>query len=777
MASIASSSTSTVSDKQTLPGFEVGFLKSPRRLLSAFLVITKAIGWGIINFIVTSKKERRPERPKIAIDGRKWVSLSRCLGVHILPVCGTITIFWLNGVNYYIGGNLAASSNKETDKAYLNALQVAAKAQELLVLASLATMVADYVRYHACLGDGVPFAALTASFSFTSLGYIYSPEYCSVLLEIPSGSARRVTRKVLFAIFLLAVTVAGALIGPATAITIIPAIDWFPAGSPVVNITLPVGITSSALPLTLRSNNVPANCSNAEAALSDPPCPAAGYYSIMSWARSIGKRDPLYYKGVQQYNPKVVGSDFATEIIFQPIFELRRYFNIIRCGQPKYREMAVLLEERRAWHFRLLNLSNYGLGRFRYRFRSDARVSFRSEAPRTLVICNEGVAFANSTVLGFPIPLSPEGWETDPDAEKLAPDTENNEYFFSLANITTGGAPIIEKWAEWAGVNTTTRFQDPKWRLQWVRAGSVAHSDPGIASARAVVYALILNQPGVEINNTSRIVYTCSILSHWLPSTSSIDVNLDVSIRQFTSKQTIEHEYAKTSITNFYNGNGTLRGQRAYIDQDPIMLETDWLDALTPNIMPPQDYNTRGRELTIESTLLDSLGSNATSDNFSNDLAISSILCATVSDGLSRVNTKSLLYPSTSEDSYPLDLNFEVQGYGYKTDSRTSQWALALLGGHLLLVLIHVGWTITICRSFKAWETFSEVIALVLNSDKSDIMDNCCAGIERFHTLRNTVLIREVGEDKRLGLVFSRDVDAAGLKLEKVSADEKYPIF
>ncbi|KAK6497984.1 hypothetical protein TWF506_004229 [Arthrobotrys conoides] len=777
MSSITSSSTSSVSGKQTSSKIEVGFLKSPRRLLSAFLVITKAIGWNLINFIVTSKKERRPERPKIAIDGRKWVSLSRCLGVHILPFFATITIFWLNGVNYYIGGNLAASSNDETDKAYLNALQVAAKAQELLVLASLATMVADYVRYHACLGDGVPFAALTASFTFTSLGYIYSPEYWSVLLEIPSGSARRITRKVLFAIFLLAVTIAGALIGPATAITIIPAIDWFPAGSPVVNINLPVGITSSALPLTLSSNNVPANCSNADAALGDAPCPAAGYYSIMSWARSIGKRDPFYYRGVQQYNPKVVNSDFATEILFQPIFELRRYFNIIRCGQPKHREMAVLLDERRAWQSRLVSLSNYDLGRFRYRFRSDARVSFRSEAPRTLVICGEGRAFANSTQLGFPIPSTDDGWETTSDEKNFAPKVDISNYYYVGANITTGGAPIIEKWAEWAGVNSTARFQDPKWRLQWVQAGSVANSDPGIASARAVIYAPILDQPGVGINNRSRIVYTCSVLSHWLPSTSTIDVNLDVTIRQFTSKQAIKHEYAKTGIAETYYGNGTLQSQRTYIDQDPIRLETGWLDALTPNIMPPQDYITRGRELTIESTLLDSLGSNATSDNFSNDLAISSILCATVSDGLSRVNTKSLLDPAPPEDSYPLDLNFEVQGYGYKTDSRTSQWALALLAGHLLLVLIHVGWTISICRSFKAWETFSEVIALVLNSDKSEVMDNCCAGIERFHTLSNTVLIREVGEDRRLGLVFSRDVDAAGLKLEKVSADEKYPVF
>ncbi|KAK6499604.1 hypothetical protein TWF481_009969 [Arthrobotrys musiformis] len=774
MASISSSSTSLVSDKRTLPQHQSGFLKGPRRLLSAFLVVTKAAGVNIINFIVAYRNsELRPERPKVAIDGRKWVSLSRCVGIHILPVLATITIFWLNGVNYYIGGNLAASSNEETDKAYLNILQVAAKAQELLVLGSLATMVADYVRYHACVGDGVPFAALTASFTFTSLGYIYSPEYWSVLLEIPSGTAKAITRKLLFAIFLLAVTVAGAFIGPATAITIIPAIDWFPAGSPIVNINLPPG-TSSELPLTLTSSNVPRNCSNANATLSDPACPAAGYYSIMSWARSIGKRDPLYYIGVQQYNPKVVNSDFATEIIFQPIFELRRYFNIIRCGQPKYREMAVLLDERRNWQYRLLTLSNFDLGRYRYRFRSDAKVNFRSEAPRTLVICDQTVALANATVLAFPIPQTADGWETAPDAEKFALSVETNILSYVTANITTGGAPIVEKWAEWAGVNSTAGFRDPKWRLQWVRSESRENSDPDIASARAVVYAPTSDQS----DGTSRIAFTCSIISHWLPSKSSVDVNLDVSIRQFTSKQTIEHEFAKTSVKEFYKDNDTATYRRSYIDQDPIMLEPDWLDALTPNIMSPQDYDTRGRELTIENTLTDSLGGDAALDDFGNDLAISSILCATVSDGLSRINTNSVPYPFTSsENFYPLDLNFEVQGYGYKTDSRTSQWALALLAGHLLLVLLHVAWTISISRSFKAWETFSEVIALVLNSDKSDVVDNCCAGIERFSTLSNTVLIREVGEDKRLGVVFSKDVDAAGLKLDKVSADVKYPIY
>ncbi|KAK6334367.1 hypothetical protein TWF730_003580 [Orbilia blumenaviensis] len=778
MASISSSSGSSAPlfEKHGLSSFGVAVLKGPRRLLSAFLVVTKAIGWNLINFIVRFKKsERRTEEPKVAIDGRKWVSLSRCLAVHILPFFATITILWLNGVNYYIGGNLAGSNNEDTDTAYLNALQIAAKAQELLVLASLATMVADYVRYHACLGDGVPFSALTASFTFTSLGYIYSPEYWSVLLEIPSGARKAVIRKALFAVFLLTVTVAGAFIGPATAITIIPAISWFPAGSPSVNISLPPGITNNELPLTLDSNNVPSNCSLPDAILSDPPCPAAGYHSIMSWARGVGGRDPYYYRGVQQYNTKVVNSNFTSEIAFQPIFELREYLNIIRCGQPLHREMAVLLGARSLWHTRLRRASNYIRGRYRFWSRSDARVRFRSEAPRTLVLCAASRVFPNTTRLEFPVPATPEGWGTAPGTENFASNLE--DLYAVILNITDG-EPISEKWAEWAGTNPSERFQDPKWRVQWIQSDRVENSDLGIASARAILYAPFVDNPLRAINDTRRIAYTCSILAHWLPTTSTIGVDLDVSIRQLTSNQKVEHEYPKTGLVNVFNRNGTLRYRRTYIDQEPIIFKTDWLDALTPNIMPLQDYETRGRELTLEATLLDTLGIINSPADFSNDLAIPSLLCATISDGLSRINTNSLQYPSSPGGSYPLNLDFEVQGYGYKTDSRTSQWAIALLAGHLLLVLIHVGWTISISRSFRAWDTFSEVLALALNSEKSDVLDNTCAGIERFSTLSSTVLIREVGEDKRLGVVFSKDVDAhGGPKPEKVCADRKYPVF
>ncbi|KAF3920107.1 hypothetical protein AA313_de0201549 [Arthrobotrys entomopaga] len=781
-----------------------------------FFQFAKTVGWNIINFIANQIRATA-EQPKFAAEGRRWVNLSRCLLVHSLPSLGSIVILWLNLVNYFIGANLTTFNTPADDVVYLNALQVAAKAQEILVLASLATIVADLVRYRACHPDhGVRFAALTAPFSFTSIAYLFSPEFLSGVLDIPSDYAYNTV----FILLLVTVTVAGAFIGPATAVALIPMVNWFPAGGTRCYVGVPPGANPSSLPVVLNSSYIHPDCYNEASRVSDQLCPAAGFYSIKSWSKQISSLLTRTSNADEQNNVKIINDGFATEIIFPGLKGDNHNTEPQSCGQPMIRDLVELRAVQDEWRRAILTLSPFNRGRYRYRYRANTRVTYTSQAPRTLVKCSYQMVSANSTELKFPTPFTPNGWDIPPDYENLDPPSDHSrlQFWDAVTLNITQGEPIGRKWAEWAGVdigeeNSTTlagrfQFDDPQWRVQWITPSlPVDNASLNVSSARVILYSPTNDQDNQGFQ-TRRDAHVCSVLSHWLQSTSTIDANTDASLRLVRSQQTIEQAYPNIStvhdaksVGRFQNGTSNVR---YFIDQAPIILQQSWLDFLTPNITDgvPEDYTPRGRNpTTLESTVF-SISISKIGPGLLTELAIQSLVCVTINDGLSRVNTNrspvEKLYfdddvntwavnlikgrdiyrpPNATDDgvnieSYPLELDINVQGYGYKTDSKTSQWAIALLGGHLLLVVLHIAWTLRINRSYKAWDSLSEYLALALISCRPGAMDNCCAGIERFSTLNEIVRIRHC-EDMELKLVFKTDPPAG--REETVITDVTYP--
>jgi hypothetical protein len=85
-------------------------------------------------------------------------------------------------------------------------------------------------------------------------------------------------------------------------------------------------------------------------------------------------------------------------------------------------------------------------------------------------------------------------------------------------------------------------------------------------------------------------------------------------------------------------------------------------------------------------------------------------------------------------------------GYSYRRDGVGIKLALATFLTHSLFVVIHVAYLLISGKSSGSWDRIVELIALAVNSERTDKLRNTCAGIEKFKTHGLRVKIVPKGE-------------------------------
>jgi hypothetical protein len=114
------------------------------------------------------------EPPKPVVETSLPIALIRC-SVHILPVFTSIVLITLNFKHLYLGRDIAGLIRS---LALNNALlQIAAKMQELLVVASLTAVVITVLRHEMTNGGGIPLDFISGPFLFSKLSYLWSSEF------------------------------------------------------------------------------------------------------------------------------------------------------------------------------------------------------------------------------------------------------------------------------------------------------------------------------------------------------------------------------------------------------------------------------------------------------------------------------------------------------------------------------------------------------------------------------------------------------------------------
>ena len=163
--------------------------------------------------------ERSLEPRKAALDGRWWRAIWRCTP-HILPLSVTIFIIFLNIAQAYWQdlGRLHQTTR-------LQAWQYAAKAHELLMASSITAIAVHRIQYDLCVSKGVPLGFVSAGYQLSDPLFVFSKEWLGGVTSLthPKG----LTKAMPLGILLLLGFALTVIVGPSSAVVMIPQLDWW----------------------------------------------------------------------------------------------------------------------------------------------------------------------------------------------------------------------------------------------------------------------------------------------------------------------------------------------------------------------------------------------------------------------------------------------------------------------------------------------------------------------------------------------------------------------
>ena len=153
---------------------------------------------------------------KVAIRKSRTVALLRAL-IHIIPVAVAMAEVILN----WRGRNLGLYVGN------LGYYQLAAKAHEVTIQASITVIFFSYIRHEVVLGKGLPFGALFQGLQITQISSLWSLGFWGSICSHHLSTRKRLALLVVtFLSIMLAV-----LGGPSSAILLIPRLEYWLGGS------------------------------------------------------------------------------------------------------------------------------------------------------------------------------------------------------------------------------------------------------------------------------------------------------------------------------------------------------------------------------------------------------------------------------------------------------------------------------------------------------------------------------------------------------------------
>ncbi|KAK4031215.1 hypothetical protein C8A01DRAFT_42302 [Parachaetomium inaequale] len=228
-------------------------------------------------------KNARPPEPEgtpvvLGTSAQLWTSL-----VHLLPLAISVVLITINVQRWYWfhEDNREVSMWNQTDiNGIRNVLQLAAKVYELLVIASLGALTLKVfkrrlVESHLSLG------LLTGAYRVGDVPYIFSGRFWMALGESGSGG-------LLLLVFVN--TILATLVGPASAILLVPELDWYAFPDAFGNAEPPVFFYNSTinqtwprvLSATEDRDGRLHNCTTFTGWFAHG-CPSAGFADLYKW--------------------------------------------------------------------------------------------------------------------------------------------------------------------------------------------------------------------------------------------------------------------------------------------------------------------------------------------------------------------------------------------------------------------------------------------------------------------------------------------------------------
>lgn len=691
------------------------------------------------------KDKAESEQPKIVIATKQRDALRLC-AYHSVPIATSTAIIVINFRRVFIGQDFDGPIKSETIN--LLFLQLAAKANEICIVASLGLIVLHAVRNQLLFGDGLPLGLVGSGLSFSSFQMFFQKEFWAAVRFLAWDDNS--LSKFAFVSLLITSTITATLAGPASATMLVPQSQDWPAGGTDIFLegandhywASELSASDPALQRLCTGEN------STEIAL----CPAGGYMSLWQRWGQLNYTN-LYEQSVQPYAKELSGSRTYWPLtspgsLVPPLYTLGN----LREGssgswfvQP-HAATAVLLEQiTRDWWRAISSRKGPDPSKI-----DDRAVSARVPSPIADVRCGppQNLTGADKTI-EFPTILGRFGFE--PSAPYVVDDLNDT----AVDHL----------------------------RLRWIFL-------PDRFGASSV--AAIFESPWTT-DNSSRTVVGCSAQSGWVPT--------DVQMNQYAFWSgwypwNITFADRKPAWTDPGRGNpiGATNGRIKFSD--------DFLDLLTPRATISQ----LDRQLTtIESILtvagLSTYPGAATMtqqwvDSDTPGQGRSSLLEAVISnvlvDGLSRYGVQHVFDTSGEPSKWALNsynprpdfqkrllasktalvepdipasgyttvgVKMSISGFAYLPTLAT-YLSLGVLLTHILMAVIHILWILRNRKTSRCWASVSELIALAQNSRPAfGPLQNTGAGIKRSSTFAQVAKIRVRShpgdpEQKHVELVF-----------------------
>lgn len=349
-----------------------------------------------------------------------------------------------------------------------------------------------------------------------------------------------------------------------------------------------------------------------------------------------------------------------------------------------------------------------------------------------------------------------------------------SDYLPSLLDDVTphNREPVIGKQYSF---NTTMSVNSSRMAAIWLETPTDEHVgttiDGDTVTGRSSAY---LNIQIPQANGTFGLHAACSIDARWVQSRIS-------GSRSGSSDYSFVFDTPSYPIKNssFFPASSDGKWRT-------VRLGIDWLNALTPRLSNMKD---NAHLNTLTSTLTAAGFDNSTGlvEEWEGDTegTISSVVSSIVADGMSRSGFEdndpmvretpmTRLYsgesnvlerildgtyvlpppinrPGQDAETYEMYVSFAVSGLGYRVNSFSYIFALAVLFLHVTLALCHTVWVIySVNRgeSPAAWSSLTDLVTLALRSTPPETsLDDASAGVNRYKTFEEPVRIRTVDFD------------------------------
>jgi len=706
--------------------------------------LLRSIGLQILGKIPWFRRDRdnKREEPKLVIKSSLATALARS-SVHFLPAMTSVTIIALNLGNLYLGRTIPGPvlDNNIT----IAILQVLAKMQELLIIASLATIVFANIRDQVLSGDGVPLGFLCSGFMFSQLSYFWSPEFWGGLT---SHVSRR--SKILTATLLLVAGAIAATAGPSAAILLVPRMQEWDAGGSEFYLE---GGPETLYPDVLGASSFPAGsrCIGHDGT-QHAFCPSGGFTPLSAYASQLGtikngdNIGPLPIMIMSQFGEQSVAVPSTTPGV--PATALRGSIRGVTCQTSVIAPFLPIVVYqnllRDDWTKVIANipwdpsrLLEQSTAEYRYNYGSFLATSTPVPAVRTA--CSE--------------------------AQNIS------------AGVSTMRFPVMPRYSCQGGEHTLstpllTREPSDTVRATWI---------PLPSEFGSVSTGLIFESPWVQ-NGSSRVVIGCSVDARWADGT--VD-GFAGGVNTTAPAEFWEHRSEPTYwITRFRPTSDAPDAWRQ------INLSTSWLTQLTPTLPDVKGNFTTFETMLDRSAFISGIltsSRDATSEwNFQQQgssnrtLFLEWMTSLLVADGISRHSTErelrlaenkmdwelrnyrlrpdyqrhllrggQALFPPPSEKYSPFFMSITINGLSYRAHSVTDYLAIAVLLAHILLALGHSVHLIWRRKSSAAWDSTAEILALAHNSRPSNrALQHTSAGIQCLQTYGKIAVIRAVSSEE-----------------------------